>query len=108
MPLDDSRTWKLSVDILLLLARVVVTVLRQLRASRADSLGNSKSLRLAMEPFDLKFVKFDVEVLDEVFKDISTLTHKFGGLLVCQDLVYILIWPLKVREQENKDLLWVS
>ncbi len=35
-----------------------------------------------METSDLKFVELDVEVLDKVLKNISALTHKFGGLLI--------------------------
>ena len=66
------------------------------------------SLALSMEPFDLELSKFDVKVVDEIFEDISTLRHKFSGLLVRQHLFNVLIWTLKVREEKNENFLGVA
>ena len=76
------------------------------RTDRADESRNTTAF--AMEALDLKLSKFDVEVRDKVFKDVSALSHEFGCLLISQDFFNILIGALKVREQENEDLLGVT
>jgi len=53
-----------------------------------------------MESFYLKLSKFDVEVLDEILKDIPTFTHQLCSLLICEYFVYVFIGFLEVWEQK--------
>lgn len=62
---------------------------------------------LSMEASDLQSVEFDIEEGYEVLKDVSTLCHQFGRLLVCECLMHVLVWSLKVREQEDEDFFRV-
>ena len=61
-----------------------------------------------MEAPDLKFAELDVESVNEVFKDVARLGHQFSGLLVSQDFFYVLVWPLKVCEEQDEDFLWIA
>lgn len=61
-----------------------------------------------MEPFDLELAELDVESANEVLKDIATFIQQLGRLLVRQDLLYVLIWSLKVWKQQNEHFHLVS
>ena len=61
-----------------------------------------------MEAFNLKLAKLDIEIGDEGLENVPTLSHQLGCLLICQDLLDILLRLLKVREQQDEDLLGVA
>ena len=63
---------------------------------------------LSVEAFDLQLAKFDVKVGDKVFKDVSTLSHQLGGLLVRQDLVDVLFRTFEVWEKQDEHFLCVA
>ena len=79
---------------------VLVTMLGQVRSSWTHSFVYPISLCLTMESFYLKLSKFDVEVLDEVLKDIPTFTHQLCSLFICKYLINVFIRFLKVWEQK--------
>ena len=55
----------------------------------------------------MKLSKLDVEVLDEVLKDIAALTHEFCRLLVCEHLIDELVGAFEVGEQKDEDFLGI-
>ena len=61
-----------------------------------------------MEAFNLKLAKLDIEIGDEGLENVPTLSHQLGCLLISQDLLDILLRLLKVREQQDEDLLGVA
>ena len=61
-----------------------------------------------METSDLQLSKFDVKVLNEILKDISTFAHQLGRLLVRENFMDELIRSLKVGEQKDEYFLWIS
>ena len=61
-----------------------------------------------MEAWDLKFVKFHIEGLDEVFENIAALSHQFGCLLVGKAFMHVLVRSFKVWEEENEDFFGIS
>ena len=61
-----------------------------------------------MEASNLKLSKFDVKVLNEILKDISTLAHELSRLLVRENFMDELIRSLKVGEQKDEYFLWIS
>ena len=89
--------------------RVVKHLLLHCSPARAHRLVTSLRdvVLLSMEARDLQSVELDIEEGYEVLKDVSTLCHQFGRLLVCECLMHVLVWPLKVREKEDEDLFWV-
>ena len=70
--------------------------------------GEAWETALSVEAFDLQLAKFDVKVGDKVFKDVSTLSHQFGGLLVRQDLIDVLFRTFEVWEEQYKHFLCVA
>ena len=65
------------------------------------------SLAFAMEALDLKLAKLYVEAVDEILKYVSTLSHKFGRLLISQHFSDVLFGALEVREEEDENFPWV-
>ena len=67
-------------------------------SSRTHSSSHPVSICLSMETSNLKLSKFDVKVLNEILKDISTLAHELSRLLVRENFMDELIRSLKVGE----------
>ena len=63
---------------------------------------------LAVEATDLQLAKLNVEVGDEIFENVATLCHQLRCLLVSQDLLYVLLGSLEVREQKDENFLGVA
>ena len=63
---------------------------------------------LAVEPSYLQLAKLDVEVRDEVLKNVTTFGHQLRSLLVGQHFLHILIRLLEVGEKKNEDFLWIA
>ena len=61
-------------------------------------------ISFTVETTDLQLSELDVEVRNEVFKDVATLGHQFRRLLISQYLLNVLIGSLEVGEQQNEDL----
>ena len=77
-------------------------------SSRTHGSSHPISICLSMETSDLKLPEFDVKVLNEILKDISTLTHELSRLLVREYFMDELIRSLKVGEQKDEYFLWIS
>ena len=76
--------------------------------SRTDRSYESRHSAFAMEALDLKLLKFDVEVSNEVLEDISAFSHQFSCLLISQHFFDIFIRALEVGEQEDENFLRVT
>ena len=63
---------------------------------------------LGMEAPNLQFAKLDVEIGNEVLKNVAALGHQLGRLLIREHLLDVLIRLLEVREEKNEDLALVA
>ena len=61
-----------------------------------------------MVALNLQLAKLDVEVLHKIFKQILVITHQLHSNFLCKNLRQVLLWLLKVGEQENKNLFSVT
>ena len=68
-----------------------------------ETFTDMEGLSFTVVALDLKLAKFHVEVADEVFKDVATLCHELGRLLIRQHLLDVLLGPLEVREEKNEN-----
>ena len=65
-------------------------------------------ISFTVETTDLQLSELDVEVRNEVFKDVATLGHQFRRLLISQHFLNVFIRSLEVREQQDEDLFGIS
>ncbi len=105
-----SHCSRLPGDLAIIISVVASNIAHHALFTWANSTIVSKrwNLALAMEPSYLQLAKLDIEVCDEVFKNVTTLSHQFRSLLVGQHFLHILIRLLKVREEKDEDFLWIA
>lgn len=68
----------------------------------------TRDVAFTMVAPNLQFAELDIKVGYEIFKDVSTLSHQLGRLLVGQYFLHVLVGTLKIREEQDKNFFRIT